>query len=207
MQAGGHPRPEEPLGGLPGIHSAPDRGKDAREGVVMPVVGKPVMGGRGVYLGIDPGMSGGLAALGVNGGVSITKMPATEADIWEWFQAFSHATFAVIEKVGGYISGAGGKGGGAANGSAMFKFGFSTGVLYGLLTAGGIPFEEVSPRIWQAELGILKRKKSESKTQWKNRLKALAQRLFPSVGVTLATADAILLAEYCRRLREGRLEK
>jgi hypothetical protein len=36
-------------------------------------------------------------------------------------------------------------------------------------------------------------------------LKQVAQRLFPELRVTLATSDALLLAEYCRRLKEGTL--
>lgn len=45
----------------------------------------------------------------------------------------------------------------------------------------------------------------ESETQWKNRLKAKAQQLFPQQEVTLATADALLIAEFGRRKRSGTL--
>ena len=43
-------------------------------------------------------------------------------------------------------------------------------------------------------------KSSGSKTEWKNKLKAKAQQLFPvwSKRITLATADALLIAEYGR---------
>ena len=73
------------------------------------------------------------------------------------------------------------------------------------LTAAGIPFEEVTPVVWQRGLGIPVRKKDESRSQFKGRLKAKAQQLFPQVKVTLKTADALLISEYCRRKREGRL--
>jgi hypothetical protein len=144
-----------------------------------------------IYLGIDPGASGGLAAS--NGGLwSITPMPATERDIWNWI-VDCHALRAVIEKVGGYIAG------NPSPGSAMFKFGLSYGGLRMALIAASIPFDEVTPQRWQKTLGISPRGKTESKSQFKNRLKGKAQQLFPQVNVTLATADAVLLAEYCRR--------
>ena len=38
--------------------------------------------------------------------------------------------------------------------------------------------------------------KRMAKTEWKNKLKGLAQRLYPREKVTLNTADAILLAHY-----------
>jgi hypothetical protein len=106
-------------------------------------------------------------------------------------------SFAVIEKVGGYI-------GKPQPGSAMFKFGMSYGGLRMALIAAGISFLEVTPQQWQKTLGVSTKKKNETKGKFKNRLKALAQQIFPSVKVTLATADALLLAEYARRLRSGK---
>ena len=173
-----------------------------------------------VYLGIDPGASGGLAVVKGNN-VTLIKMPSTEAEVWDVFQC-SEVDFAVIEQVGGYTKASGGgEGGGAANGSAMFKFGRSYGMLLMALTAAQIPFEEVHPAKWQKGLGIAPKHKgkkkvvglaantvvvgSESKVQFKNRLKHKAEQLFPGVKVTLATSDALLLAEYGRRLREGKL--
>jgi hypothetical protein len=171
-----------------------------------------------VYLGIDPGASGGLAFLESSGLSSagegrtgVLKMPETDRDIWLWFDQYrgqgwmDYAPFAVIEQVGGFIGGGTEKGGGKANGHAMFKFGTSFGKLLMALTAAGIPFETVVPRTWQGGLKIPGKGKSESKGQFKARLKAKAQQLFPDVSVTLATCDALLLAEYVKRKREGKL--
>ena len=127
-------------------------------------------------------------------------MPATDRETWELIQLLStENTFAAIEQNSGYVGGAGNPG------SAMFKFGTSCGKLLGMLTAAGIPFEMVTPQTWQKSLGIPARKKTEGKTQFKNRLKQRAEQLFPQVKVTLATADALLIAEYIRRKREGKL--
>ena len=157
------------------------------------------------YLGIDPGASGGLAMISPmaslrNQHVSAVPMPATERDVWEWFrQGRSSVEFAVIERVGGFIQG------NPSPGSAMFKFGRGTGLLIGFLIACQIPFEEITPQKWQKGLGIAPRRKDEEKTQFKNRLKAFAQKLFPDVKVTLKTCDSLLIAEFARRYREGTL--
>ena len=158
------------------------------------------------YVGIDPGSSGGLATITRRGDEWVTEaiaIPGTVADLWAWFalpDVHYGPMFAVIEKVGGYV-----RGGGGNVGSAMFKFGCGYGMLLMALAAAGVPYEEVVPGMWQKGLGVSPRKPTESKTQWKNRLKAKAQALFPGVTVTLAVADALLIAEYCRRKREGTL--
>jgi hypothetical protein len=166
----------------------------------MPPINKP----KCLYIGIDPGASGGLASVLSCGSVVIESMPPTEQDVWEWFRSQrsfgpSITTFACIEQVGGFIAG------NASPGSAMFKFGMSYGSLRMALVAAEIPFEAVTPQRWQKALGVVKRARDESKSDFKNRLKARAQQLFPREKITLATADALLIAEYCRRFREGTL--
>lgn len=193
-----------------------------------------------IYLGIDPGASGGLAVLATDTQEAV-PMPETEKEVWEWFRWYvpGMKPFAVIEKVGGFIQG------NAAPGSAMFNFGWGYGGLRMALVAAGIPFEEVTPQRWQKALGISPRRKGrtvkqvqklrskplaggccerfaeqqacecleqarkgvgdETKTAFKNRLKAKASQLYPSLKVTLATADALLIATYCQRWRTGTL--
>lgn len=153
-----------------------------------------------VYLGIDPGINGGLVALGELSTtgvpvISVEPMPATERDVWDWFAQWRDA-IAIIERVHSF------PGQGVAS---TFTFGKGYGGLRMALVGCGIPFEEVSPGVWLRGLSIPKRKPIETNTQWKNRLKALAQQIFPSVKVTLATADALLIAEYCRRKHKGTL--
>jgi hypothetical protein len=144
-----------------------------------------------VCLGIDPGASGGLAVI-AGDELDFVAMPPTESDIWRWLSA-EPLFFAVIERNTGYVGDRGNPG------STMFKFGVNTGLLKGFLVSLGVPFEEVTPRTWQKALGIAPRKKGEKKGEFKNRLKAHAQKLFPGEAITLAVADAILIAEHCRR--------
>ena len=148
------------------------------------------------YLGIDPGKSGGLALVtdSPNGeGACAIAMPKTDRDIWNWFEEVLQlpCVVASLEKV------ASRPGQGVRS---MFTFGENYGLLRGLLTASGIRFSLVTPRTWQKELGIAPRnKQKETPTQFKTRLKEEAQRLFPKLKITKATADALLIAEYTRR--------
>jgi len=89
--------------------------------------------------------------------------------------------------------------------TSMFNFGHNFGMLEGLLIGAGIPYDRVTPQKWQKEFGLY-RLPDETKTAKKNRHKELAKELFPTLNVTHATADALLIAEYCRRTcgAEGR---
>ncbi len=147
-----------------------------------------------VWLGVDPGVSGGLASIHRGGRACAESMPDTEKGIWKWFKTDSPVyIIAVIEKVGGYV------GGHPHPGSSMFTFGVSYGGLRMALVAAGIRFEAVTPSVWQKALGVPTKTKSESKADHKNKLKKFAADLFPELKVTLATADALLLAWYARR--------
>lgn len=141
---------------------------------------------------------------------------------------FECEVYGVVEKVGGFIPGErGGSGMTGQPGSAMFKFGQSYGTLRMAAIGNGVDLSEVTPQAWQKALSIPPRRRhtgtaphvvtkgknrgktiqkkvgGESDTEFKNRLKARAQELFPGVKVTLATADALLLAEYCLRKHMG----
>lgn len=153
-----------------------------------------------LYLGIDPGVTGGLVVLDQDRTVveSVTFDKLTERQVWEMMHHHASArAFAVLEKVGGYVKGSGGN-----KGHAMFRFGQSYGFLRGCLTAAGIPYTEVAPLTWQRGVGF-PQKKGETHPQRKKRLRQRAEQLFPGVKVTNATADALLLAWHCRQ-RHGR---
>ena len=76
---------------------------------------------------------------------------------------------------------------------SAFSFGQSYGSLEMLLTAHRIPFERVRPQKWQKLMGCLTKGN-------KNVSKRRAQELFPNIKVVHANADALLLAEFCRRI-------
>lgn len=149
-----------------------------------------------LFVGIDPGASGGIGYVDTLRPTPFAvAMPKTERDIVLALK-FEQDSFAVIEAVHSM------PGQGVAS---SFKFGGSYFGLRMALIANGIPFEAVTPQRWQKAMGIVS-KKGETKTQHKNRLKARCQELFPGLEVTLATCDAVLLAEYARRLKNGELK-
>lgn len=162
---------------------------------------------RRVYMGIDPGTNGGIAVLSSDGSViQCHKLPDTDSGVFDLIIKISLDTIEIgtrycyLERVGGFM-GDGRQN--VASAHTMFNFGRGVGVIIGSLWASNTPYEEVMPKAWQKGIGMSPRTKVESSTQWKNRLKDEAQRLFPSENVTLAKADCLLIAEHLRRTREG----
>jgi len=149
-------------------------------------------------LAIDPGKSGGMASWSDAYVVKALPMPDTPREIIDaindYFQVACRNSIVIMEKVSGYA------GGGGQPGSAMFRFGEGYGFIQGVVMTLGMRLELVTPQKWQKALGLSHREKTQSKCEWKNKLKAEAERLYPGVKVTLATADALLLLEYARRM-------
>ena len=78
--------------------------------------------------------------------------------------------------------------------SAAFKLGYSYGNIVGRFS--GYKTHLVTPQVWQAFLGI-GTKGEQTTTQWKNKLKDEAIKLFPDQQrITLATSDAYLILHY-----------
>ena len=145
-----------------------------------------------VYIGIDPGKGGGLALI-AQGWCWSTPMPDSDAEMISWLDDTNcpkRECRCVIEHVHAM------PGQGV---TSMFTFGEQFGRVRMACTALGIPYELVRPQKWQKELGLLSTK-GESHSERKRRFKRRAEELFPGQKVTLKTADALLLAEYCRRL-------
>jgi crossover junction endodeoxyribonuclease RuvC len=140
---------------------------------------------RSCFLGIDPGMSGGIALMRSDDQQAplLISMPETLADIREAFELVAPITrFALIENVHSF------PGQGVAS---TFKFGRIFGRLEAMLAAFNIPYDYVTPQKWQGALGCLSKGN-------KNITKIKAQSLYPSLKITHKTADALLIASYCR---------
>tara|TARA_Y100000401_G_C8312323_1_gene220490 strand:+ start:280 stop:729 length:450 start_codon:yes stop_codon:yes gene_type:complete len=144
------------------------------------------------FIGIDPGINGGIALI-ERGRVLAWRMPPTEKDVKKLLDDIQYdtddKTFCLIEEVHSMP-------GNSAR--SMFTFGQNYGMLRAMLIASYIPFETVTPTVWQKEFGLINRK--ISKTKKKNKHKAKAQELFPTIDpMTHALADALLIAEYAKR--------
>jgi len=140
------------------------------------------------FAAIDPGMSGGVAVMRIYGNrpeVVLSKMPEDLAELGE---LLPFGCTVVIEKVPPFV-------GRLIPSSAAFKLGKSAGYVEGYCAGRQHPVILVTPQKWQAGLGIPKGSKTQS--QWKSALKGEASRRYPSAeGLTLATADALLMADW-----------
>jgi hypothetical protein len=167
-----------------------------------------------VVLGIDPGVSGGLAALDGDR-VEAVKMPGTCAEIRDALARLigSGPAVAFIEDVHSMPDDAA---------KAAGTFLRNVGQLEMCLCCLNVRLERVTPQKWQKGLALPKadigkrpkrepgeledafkarkkawtRKRGQAKTERKNALKRRAAERFPQVKVTLAMADALLIADY-----------
>jgi Holliday junction resolvasome RuvABC endonuclease subunit len=135
------------------------------------------------HIGIDPGLSGGIAWIR-DGQACAVKMPETHRDVLDVFQELRREgpCFAVLEKVHSM------PGQGVVS---AFTFGKGFGALEMALTAAEIPYEHVTPQKWQKAMGCLTKGD-------KNVSKRRSQELFPALKITHATADSLLIAHYNR---------
>ena len=141
-----------------------------------------------ITIGVDPGANGGIAWITSDGKACVEKMPDTLQDLWELVESigFEAPDFTPYQ-IKAYLE--------AVSSSpqmgvvSSFSFGRGYGNLEMALTAAGIPFERVRPQVWQKALGCMTKGD-------KNVSKRKAQELFPSMKVTHATADALLIAHY-----------
>lgn len=170
------------------------------------------------YWGIDPGRSGAIAVIDqqckLRGGKLLKN---TDHDIYNWIceqqRGIEGEHACVIEKVWAFPKYrkkhqfvCGGCGVSEVveietpqGGSSTFKFGRNYGFLEGVLAAAGIPYREAAPMTWKKALGLTM-KTGSTVTERKNFSKARAQQLFPGVRITHATAEALLLAVFCREV-------
>lgn len=141
-----------------------------------------------IAIGIDPGVNGGIAFIDGADAYAVA-MPETEADILEVLSLYpGERKFAALEFV---------RSSPQMGVKSAFTFGQGFGALRMALVASKIPFEEVTPRKWQSSLGCLSGGS-------KNVTKGKAQELFPNLKITHAIADALLIAEFCRRTYANR---
>ena len=144
------------------------------------------------FLGVDPGANGAAVIIDSAGDFLFTQIlfyKSTEGEIAEWFlnHAAKKCSRAMLEKVSAMPK---------QGVSSTFKFGQNYGFLRGCLMCSKIPFDDSSPQRWQKAMGCMT-------AGDKNVTKAKAQQLFPRDRITHANADALLIAEYCRRLHLG----
>jgi len=146
-------------------------------------------------IAIDPGANGAIVVRTFDGSIISYKMPDTPKDLFELFKSLRQNDYDVecmLEKVGGMPK---------MGGSSMFNFGQGYGHIEMALIANEIKTTTTSPQAWQKTM-LIGTKSKLSTTEWKNKLKAKAQQLYPHIKVTLANADALLILEYAINLKK-----
>lgn len=146
-----------------------------------------------IFIGIDPGKSGGIACIDTETGIRYTEPYSDKALIdmcrHESYNKTEHI-MCCLEKVGAM------PGQGVVS---MFNFGQSVGYIKGVLESFRIPYQEITPQKWKREFGLTSDKAVSAE---------VCRKLFPDIDL-LATprckkphdgmAEALLMAEYARR--------
>tara|TARA_R110000824_G_scaffold73222_4_gene186545 strand:+ start:1936 stop:2472 length:537 start_codon:yes stop_codon:yes gene_type:complete len=167
---------------------------------------KPINDNR-VFIGIDPGKSGGFGVIKVDDGIESSfahKFPKELADLPSILMSHIPNNLTLedvhvsIEHVHAFPN----------QGSvSTFSFGQNLGQWEGVLASLELEAKYISPRVWMAEFIKLGLEKKDRKRQ----LYAKAQELFPNIKITFNISDALLLTQYAydqyyQQLTEGVLD-
>jgi hypothetical protein len=155
-------------------------------------------------LGIDPGLSGAVAALDLaarrfvaietptfeiaKSGGKGKRREVDDRQLVEWIKQFSHADFVVIEKVSSMPK---------QGVASTFSFGVAYGVYRGAIAGLGVPWQSVVPRVWKSYFklsddGELSRKRATELMPW-------AAAAWP-YKKDHNVAEAALLAYYAQKI-------
>ena len=154
-----------------------------------------------IVIGIDPGSKGCACAMRIDGSAppAIDLCDLSDIDLCDWLRSLYEAAkidgvriHAFVEHVSGFVPGR------PQPASRAFILGQSYGRALGILEAIKMPYERVSPVVWQRE--FMQARSGESYAERKRRIARIARQLFPSQKITLARADSLIIAEYGRRV-------
>ena len=144
------------------------------------------------YIGIDPGVSGGIAVIEHDGTIQAFKCPKSSEDMALLFQVCVGSTSP--DKVRLLMERVWARPGNAVR--AAFTYGVNYGQWLGIASSNEIKMNTVIPTKWITWTGCPKALKRVIRKRW---LKEKARELYPKVNkLTLATSDAILITEYAR---------
>lgn len=146
-----------------------------------------------IFIGLDPGVSGALAIL-TEEGKPLQVINNNVAPIRYAKEAHAALTYHGHTVQAVYVEDVHGRGCWGAK--ASFSFGRALGLSEGVLASCGIVPEYVAPIKWMNAL--------DARTGGDKAIStARAQELFPGIKTTKRNADALLIAEYGRRVTLG----
>ncbi len=140
-----------------------------------------------LWIGIDVGKAGAVAFVSQDGewNAGYHKMPDSPKELFDLLRdlAKDGQVMCAMERV---------RSSPQMGVTSAFTFGRGFGQIEMGLIAAGIRYEEVLPQRWQKDLGCMTKGD-------KNVSKLRAQSLFPNLKITHYNADALLIAEWCKR--------
>ena len=146
-----------------------------------------------VFIGIDPGKQGGFASYDGEE-IWAFKCPSSAEEMSNKLRVTQNNCAIEGNTLVAYIERVWAQPGNGVKQS--FSFGVNYGMWLGCLGTLKIPYVEVLPRKWMGHFGDLPKDRQDRKRT----LKQIAQGLLPDNKVTLATADAILIAKYAEEV-------
>jgi crossover junction endodeoxyribonuclease RuvC len=166
------------------------------------------------FIGIDPGLQGGIATIHKGGEITTLAMPTIKigkkrmldnallAGTFSLPNILDIKSYAILEQQQAMPK---------QGVTSMFSIGYGFGALKQCLVDFNIPHEVVRAQTWQKEFDI-----SGRKGNTKAQALQICQNLFPNLNL-LATerskkphegiVDAMLIAEFARRKHEGAIKK
>ena len=144
------------------------------------------------YIGIDPGKSGGITMVDGNTFKSY-KCPQRTEDMSILFslligETSSYDVKVLMERVWARPNNAV---------RAAFAYGVNYGQWLGIIACHEIPLQTCLPNEWISYYGCSKELEYQERKRW---LKEKAKSLYPTLNVTLMTADSILITDYAKEV-------
>ena len=146
-----------------------------------------------IYVGVDPGAQGAVAVLDDLWRFDCFRLSSPPLEVFRWLESQLNGkpVTAYLEHVWGH------KGSGMKSVTSFMK---NVGRCEMMLEIACGGYTLVTPQKWQKELGCLT-------TGDKTVSRAFARKMFPQLKISHWNADAMLIAEYAKRITENTLER
>ena len=145
------------------------------------------------YLGVDPGLSGAIAAI-INNNVRVFDCPETIPEMAAIVKPYKDNSQVLIEKVNAFYK---------SSAKSAFTFGSNFGAWQAIFASFQIPYEFITPRQWQKQMFDSAKKVEDTKRQSFER----AMRLYPNIELKTkrgkildGRCDALLIATLRQRM-------
>tara|TARA_R100000808_G_scaffold24239_1_gene55325 strand:- start:138 stop:695 length:558 start_codon:yes stop_codon:yes gene_type:complete len=144
-----------------------------------------------IYIGVDPGKSGGIAFIDDDNNLQCFRFPKDLSTLITDIKIIRKIDKCVakLELVHSFPN---------QGVKSTFSFGENYGIWQGILSSLDIKYTKVTPKKWMSHYGVLPKVKKDRK----NKLKEIAQKAYPDTRITLYVADAILIAKYTKEKYE-----